>query len=79
VSVKVIDRSGQPSERTFPGEWGLFKLLQEGGSAAGDNSYAVSIRVGPANVRATLRPSSAVSPFDRTLFTNLRAPRGVTQ
>jgi type VI secretion system protein ImpL len=79
VAIKVTDRSGQTYPFSRPGEWGLFRLLQEFGSPSGDNSYALSVRVGPASVRATLRPSSAVSPFDRTLFTNLRAPREVAQ
>jgi type VI secretion system protein ImpL len=77
----VVNSGGQSQERTFPGEWGLFKLLQAGGggSPSADNSYAITLGVGPATVRATLRPSSAVSPFDRALFSNLRAPRDVTQ
>ena len=81
VLIKVIDSGGQAHEKTFPGEWGLFKMLQAGGanSPSADNSYDIVLGVGPATVRAKLRPSSAVSPFDRTLFTNLRAPRDVTQ
>lgn len=77
----VVNSGGQSQERTFPGEWGLFKLLQAGGanSPSADNSYAVTIGVGSSSVRATLRPSSAVSPFDRTLFANFRAPRDVAQ
>lgn len=77
----VVNSGGQSQERTFPGEWGLFRLLQAGGatSPAADNSYAVSLGVGPSPVRAALRPSSAVSPFERALFANFRAPRDVGQ
>ncbi|HEX8558020.1 MAG TPA: type VI secretion system membrane subunit TssM [Pyrinomonadaceae bacterium] len=76
----VVTPGGQAQEeRAFPGEWGLFKLLQEGGATApsNDNSYAVSLRVGSSGVRASVRPSSVVSPFERALFTSFRAPRDV--
>jgi type VI secretion system protein ImpL len=77
----VVNSGGQSSERTFPGEWGLFKFLETGGArtAGSDNSYAVSLGVGSTTVRAALRPSSAASPFERTLFSNLRAPQSVAQ
>lgn len=77
----VVNSGGQSAEKTFPGEWGLYKLLQaSGGTSAGaDNTYTISVGVGQATVRAALRPSSAASPFERTLFSNLRAPQGVTQ
>lgn len=77
----VVNSGGQTSERTFPGEWGLFKLLQAGGAgaASADNSYALSLGVGSTTVRATLRPSSAASPFERALFANFRAPQSVAQ
>lgn len=77
----VVNSGGQSQERTFTGEWGLFKLLEAGGAGApsADNSYAIRVGVGAATVGATLRPSSAVSPFDRALFTNLKAPAEVTQ
>jgi type VI secretion system protein ImpL len=76
----VVNSGGQSAERTFPGEWGLYKLLQaSGASASADNSYTLSLGVGQSTVRAALRPSSAASPFERTLFTNLRAPQNVAQ
>jgi type VI secretion system protein ImpL len=83
VRIVVTGSDGQRSEKTEPGEWGLFKLLQARGAGApaagADNSYTLSVGVGTSTVRATLRPSSAASPFERTLFTNLRAPQGVAQ
>lgn len=77
----VVNSGGQSQERTFPGEWGLFKLLQAGGAGAAgaDNSYDLSLGVGSATVRAKLRPSSATSPFERALFANFRAPQSVAQ
>lgn len=83
VSI-TINSDGQTSEKpkTFTGEWGLFQLLQAHGTGASsgtDNAYTLSVGVGQSTVRATLRPSSAASPFERTLFTNLRAPQSVTQ
>lgn len=80
VRIVVTNSDGQRAEKPFPGEWGLFQLLQASGAAAGaDNTYSLSIGVGQSTVRATIRPSSAASPFERTLFTNLRAPKGVAQ
>ena len=76
----VVNANGQQHERAFPGEWGLFKLMQAGGgTAGGDNAYQLSLNVDGFNVRATLRPSSATSPFERKLFTELHAPPNIAQ
>jgi type VI protein secretion system component VasK len=40
----------------------------------GDNEFALTWNVGGVPVLATLRPSSANNPFQRSLFTNLHAP-----
>ena len=64
--------------KTFPGEWGLFKMFAAGGpNKTGDNSYALAWNVGGIPVRATLRPSSTNNPFNRSLFTTLHAPQSV--
>ena len=74
--ITVIQSGGQSSERTFPGEWGLFQMFAAGGpNKIAENQYQVAWNVGTATVRATLRPASATNPFERRLFTALRAPQ----
>jgi type VI secretion system protein ImpL len=75
AKISVI-RGSESAEKTFPGEWGLFKMFAAGGaSKSGENLYSLSWNVGNVPVRATLRPSSATSPFERSLFTQLHAPQ----
>ncbi|MBC7911911.1 MAG: type VI secretion system membrane subunit TssM [Pyrinomonadaceae bacterium] len=75
VRMTVLPSGGEPAEKSFPGEWGLFKMFNAGGaSKTGDNQYTLQFNIGGVPVKATLRPSSANSPFERSLFTNLRAP-----
>jgi type VI secretion system protein ImpL len=72
----VVARGGQQSEKSFPGEWGLFQMFAAGSpSKTADNQYQLSWMVGTTQVRATLRPSSAISPFERKLFTSMRVPQ----
>ncbi|HJQ68321.1 MAG TPA: type VI secretion system membrane subunit TssM [Blastocatellia bacterium] len=73
----VIAKNGQQSEASFPGEWGLFRLFAAGRpTKTGDNQFQLSWSAGSLTVRATLQPSSATSPFERRLFTAVRAPQG---
>ncbi|MEW6209051.1 MAG: ImcF-related family protein, partial [Acidobacteriota bacterium] len=72
----LVLQNGQQSERAFPGEWGLFQMFSAGNAVkTADNQYQLSWHVGSVTVRATLRPSSATSPFERRLFTAMRAPQ----
>jgi type VI secretion system protein ImpL len=72
----LVIRNGQQTESAFPGEWGLFRLFAAGRpTRATDNQFQLSWSVGSAVVRATLQPSSATNPFERRLFTALRAPQ----
>jgi type VI protein secretion system component VasK len=67
---------GQSSEKTFEGEWGLFRMFAAASpNRVGENQYQMAWNVGAATVRATLRPASATNPFERRLFTGLRAPQ----
>jgi type VI protein secretion system component VasK len=80
VSVSDTGGSTEIPPRTFSGQWGLFKMFEAGGGTrnkAGDNEYSLSWNVGSVNVRANLRPSSANNPFQRSLFTNMRAPQSL--
>jgi len=73
----VIVKNGQQAEASFPGEWGLFRMFAAGKpTKVGDNQFQLSWSAGSITVRATLQPSSATSPFERRLFTQLRAPQG---
>jgi len=68
----------EPQEKSFAGEWGLFKMFDAGSPhKTGDNQFSLSWNVGGVPVLATLRPSSANNPFQRSLFTNLHAPQSV--
>ncbi|HYE65281.1 MAG TPA: type VI secretion system membrane subunit TssM, partial [Pyrinomonadaceae bacterium] len=55
AKITVIS-GGQTTEKTFPGEWGLFKMFAAGSpNKTGDNQYALSWSIGSVQVRATLR------------------------
>ncbi|HEY6331526.1 MAG TPA: type VI secretion IcmF C-terminal domain-containing protein, partial [Blastocatellia bacterium] len=71
--------SGAPESKLFPGKWGLFKMVQQGGaSKAGGNQYSLSWGIGSASARATLRPASAASdPFQLSIFRQLHAPQNL--
>jgi type VI secretion system protein ImpL len=78
AKITVLPSGGEPSEISFPGEWGLFKMFNRGGAnKTGENQYTLQFNVGGVPVRAKLTPSSANSPFERSLFTNLRAPENL--
>ncbi|MCI0485337.1 MAG: type VI secretion system membrane subunit TssM [Blastocatellia bacterium] len=74
--ISVVGGIGQSAEKTFPGEWGLFQMFAAGKpTKIAENQYQLSWTVDSATVRAVLRPSSATNPFDRSLFTQMRAPQ----
>jgi type VI secretion system protein ImpL len=78
AKITVVPSSAQPVERSFPGEWGLFKMFEAGSHGqAGLGQYTLSWDVGSVPVRASLRPSSANNPFSRRVFTSLHAPQSV--
>lgn len=78
AKITVI-QNGQVTERAFPGEWGLFKMVASGGGNLAAGQYQLAWGVGTVTVRAQLRPSSAASPFQRSLFTQLRAPQSLRE
>jgi type VI secretion system protein ImpL len=72
----VVLRGGQQSEVSFPGDWGLFRMFGAGRpSKVGDNQFQLSWNIGSTSVRATIQASSATNPFERRLFTQIRAPQ----
>ncbi|HYP28094.1 MAG TPA: type VI secretion system membrane subunit TssM [Blastocatellia bacterium] len=77
AKISVIKPGATPASLNFPGEWGLFQMFEAGSpTRTGDNQYQLSWNVGSTPVRALLRPSSATSPFELRLFTQMRAPQG---
>ncbi len=76
--ITVLPNGGETVERTFPGTWGLFKVIDAGSRGmSGAAQFDLSWNVGTAQVRATLRAASANNPFQRSLFKNLRAPQNL--
>jgi len=76
VRITVVPSGGQPVDKTFPGTWGLFKMLDAGSRLLmTSDQYELTWDVGSLQVHATLRPASANNPFQRTMFKNLHAPQ----
>jgi type VI secretion system protein ImpL len=78
VKISVVPQAGETAERTFPGTWGLFKMIDAGSRGTGNGSqFDLAWNVGNVQVRASLRPASATNPFNRSLFKNLHAPQNL--
>jgi type VI secretion system protein ImpL len=78
AKIAVIPDGGQEADQTFPGTWGLFKMVDAGsrGSGAADH-LELTWNVGSTSVHATLRPASAINPFQRSLFKAVHAPQNL--
>jgi len=78
VKITVTPSGGETVEKTIPGTWGLFKMLDAGmRPTTTSDQYELTWEVGSVQVRATLKPASANNPFQRTLFKNLHAPQNM--
>jgi type VI secretion system protein ImpL len=78
AKITVLPNGGETAERTFPGTWGLFKMIDAGSRGMnGGSQFDLSWSVGAVQVRASLRAASANNPFQRSLFRNLRAPQNL--
>jgi type VI secretion system protein ImpL len=76
--ITVLPSSGETAERTFPGTWGLFKMIDAGSRGLSDSAqFDLVWNVGNTQVRAKLRAGSANNPFLRSLFRNLHAPQSL--
>ena len=74
----MVPSGGESVTQTFPGTWGLFKMIEAGSKGlAVSDKVDLSWNVGNAQVRATLTPASANNPFQRALFKNLHAPQNL--
>ena len=78
AKISVLPDGGEAAERTFPGTWGLFKMVDAGSRGVGGGSQIeLAWNVGANQVRATLRAASATNPFQRNLYRDLRAPQNL--
>ena len=78
VRITVVASGGEPADTTFPGTWGLFKMVDSGSRMLmNTDQYDLMWDVGGVQVRATLRPASTNNPFQRSLFKNLHAPQNL--
>jgi len=78
AKITVVPSGGESVTQTFPGTWGLFKMIEAGSKGlAVSDKVDLSWNVGNAQVRATLTPASANNPFQRALFKNLHAPQNL--
>jgi type VI secretion system protein ImpL len=78
VRITVVAGGGEPADTTFPGTWGLFKMVDAGSRMLmNTDQYDLMWDVGGVQVRATLRPASTNNPFQRSLFKNLHAPQNL--
>jgi len=79
AKITVLPSGGESiPPQTFPGTWGLYKMIDAGSKGLADNvRFSLSWNVGSTPVHATLRPASANNPFQRALFRNLHAPQNL--
>lgn len=78
AKISVLPDGGETAERTFPGTWGLFKMIDAGSRGAGTSGQLDLVwNVGTTQVHATLRAASATNPFQRSLYRDLRAPQNL--
>jgi type VI protein secretion system component VasK len=76
--ISVVANGAQPIDKTFPGTWGLFKMVDAGaGLSANASQIELTWDVGGVPVKATLRPASTNNPFQRSLFKSLHAPQNL--
>jgi type VI secretion system protein ImpL len=78
VKITVLPNGGETADKSFPGTWGLFKMIDAGSrGASGGSQIDLAWNVGNVQVRASLRAASATNPFQRSLFKNLHAPQNL--
>ncbi|PWT95642.1 MAG: type VI secretion system membrane subunit TssM [Blastocatellia bacterium] len=78
ATITVLQNGATTPPKTFPGTWGLFKMIEAGSRGLGGGSqFDLAWNVGNTTVRATLRPASTNNPFQRSLFRNVHAPQNL--
>jgi type VI secretion system protein ImpL len=77
--IKVVPADGQEVKPLqFTGEWALFKMFDAGGGERNktpDGQYQLTWTVGTHQVKAMLKPSGPINPFNRAIFAGARAPQ----
>jgi type VI protein secretion system component VasK len=66
-----------PSEKRYPGTWGLFRFVDDGGAqkqASGE--YLLKYNLGGKSITATIKPSGG-DPFDKNIFRQVKAPQNI--
>jgi type VI secretion system protein ImpL len=72
IRVRAAGREEQ--QRAFVGQWGLFEMIEAGGGArTSSTTQPLGWNINSTQVRAVLK-SGTVNPFQRSLFTKLKAP-----
>ncbi|MBI4750515.1 MAG: type VI secretion system membrane subunit TssM [Acidobacteria bacterium] len=73
--LTVTVPGGATQEMAFPGEWGIFQLIENGKPApAGPNQFSLTWNIQSVTVKAILRTTTAGNPFDRQLFAGFQPP-----
>lgn len=79
--AKITVTSGTETlgEKSFNGDWGLFRMFDAGSpTQSAGSAYVLTWNLDSVTVRATLTPASSTkNPFDRRVFTNLHAPQSI--
>ncbi len=71
--------TSSPTNLNFPGEWGLFNFFDAASSKSKTESgYDLTYSRGGKTVKIQVRPIGG-DPFDRSLFTSVRAPEKILQ
>ncbi len=71
--------AGATEPLKFPGTWGLFKFFDAGSPKKNESGgYTLTHKVGGASISSTIRPTGG-DLFDRSIFTNLKAPDAFMQ
>jgi type VI secretion system protein ImpL len=67
--------SGGPGDKTFPGQWGLFKFVDAGSpEKQTDGSYLLKYNVSGKSVTATIKASGG-DLFNKNMFRQVKAPQ----
>jgi type VI protein secretion system component VasK len=61
----------------FPGQWGVFRLIENGGALKKESGeYVLNLKVGNKNAIVTIRPTGG-DIFNREIFRSVRAPQQI--
>lgn len=61
------------TSKKYPGQWGLFKMVEDGAPKNQNGEYLLTYKLGAKTVTATIRPTGG-DLFDKNIFRSLKAP-----